>query len=277
MSGKNKLRGKHSIKQDSDDESPKETLKTEKIEEEDIEIKGTKELKTSKEKESKEKMVKKNKSDKKEKKDEKSSDEDEKKEKNEKVGKEGDDKKSIEPKSITEFNHDEISVIDKKNFEKFDDFTLLKVLVVRGHKNHNPTMQFGTMRLMRQLNGEFETNAIDGRPNRPRQFRPNFNQGNPERSFNNFNNFNNRERQNEDGGMENASGFNNRGFQQRRGGFGSGSGRGFPNRGGYNNRGGFHQNQMRPGGRFDNFREAEQIENPETIEKSISPSKLDFQ
>lgn len=61
-----------------------------------------------------------------------------------------------EPKSIIDFDHDEIRKLDIEHTKSIDDLMLLKILIVRGKDGHNPALWSGTQRLLRQLNFEVE-------------------------------------------------------------------------------------------------------------------------
>lgn len=63
---------------------------------------------------------------------------------------------TIEPKSIVDFDHDEIRKFDVEHTKAIDDLMLLKILIVRGKDGHNPALWSGTQRLLRQLNFEVD-------------------------------------------------------------------------------------------------------------------------
>lgn len=65
-------------------------------------------------------------------------------------------KNVTEPKSITDFDHDEIRKFDVEHTKAVDDLMLLKILIVRGKDGHNPALWSGTQRLLRQLNFEVD-------------------------------------------------------------------------------------------------------------------------
>lgn len=63
---------------------------------------------------------------------------------------------AAEPKSITDFDHDEIRKIDTGIVKNINTMTLLKILIVRGKDNYNPALWAGTQRLLKNLNCEVE-------------------------------------------------------------------------------------------------------------------------
>lgn len=63
---------------------------------------------------------------------------------------------TTEPKSIIDFDHDEIRKFDVEHTKAIDDLMLLKILIVRGKDGHNPALWSGTQRLLRQLNFEVD-------------------------------------------------------------------------------------------------------------------------
>lgn len=92
---------------------------------------------------------------------------------------------STEGKSIIEFDHDAIRKLDIGTIKLTDNMTLLKILIVRGKDEHNPSLWAGTQRLLRQLNCEFER-----KPNFERRggndggnFRKNFSGGRERTNF----------------------------------------------------------------------------------------------
>lgn len=83
-----------------------------------------------------------------------------------------------QPKSVIEFDYDEIKNFDATHTKDIDDFTLMRILIVRGKEHHNPAMWAGIQRLLKQLNGEFEdTGRNDSRfrgHDQPQRYQPRF-------------------------------------------------------------------------------------------------------
>lgn len=134
------------------------------------------------------------------------------------------DKKPPTPKSITEFDYDEIRKTDVGSIKKFDNITLMKILVVRGHDEKNPAIWQAMQRLLKQVNCEFD----------PLQQEPVYQQ----RDFH-------QQRRDYDSRSQGRGGFVPRGgFNGNRGGFNQGRG-GFAPRNGFNQggRGGYQPEQ----------------------------------
>ena len=66
------------------------------------------------------------------------------------------------PKSIADFDSDEVEKLDVGAVKELDSVTLLKILIVRGKKVLNPTLWKGAQETLRRLNGE-----VSERPERP--------------------------------------------------------------------------------------------------------------
>ena len=79
-------------------------------------------------------------------------------------------------KSIVDFEHGDIRRIDVGDVKKLDNLTLLKILLVRGRDEHNPSLWSGATRLLKQLNCEFETPQFEQRNYRQQDGGRNFNQ-----------------------------------------------------------------------------------------------------
>ena len=60
----------------------------------------------------------------------------------------------MENNSITNFDYKEVRDIDIDLCKTIKDDMLLKILVVRGVDYLNPTLRFGALKLLKQLNGE---------------------------------------------------------------------------------------------------------------------------
>lgn len=61
---------------------------------------------------------------------------------------------ATEPKSIADFDVNEIKKLDAEKTATISSFDLLKILSVRGDASHNPALRFGTLRLLKELNCE---------------------------------------------------------------------------------------------------------------------------
>jgi hypothetical protein len=120
------------------------------------------------------------------------------------------------PKSITEFDYDEIRKVDVGSIKKLDNITLMKILVVRGRDEKNPAIWQAMQRLLKQVNCEFD----------PLQPEPTYQQR--DSGFQNQRRDYDGRQQGGRGGFVPRSGFNG-----GRGGFNQG-------RGGYAPRGGFN-------------------------------------
>lgn len=87
--------------------------------------------------------------------------------------------KKIQPnssKSITEFDYDEIRKIDVGDIKKMDNITLMKILVVRGRDSGNSAIWQAMLRLLKQVNCEFD-------PLREPRFEQRSNNNFPRRDF----------------------------------------------------------------------------------------------
>lgn len=136
------------------------------------------------------------------------------------------DKKPPPPKSITEFDYDEIRKIDVGSIKKFDNITLMKILVVRGRDEKNPAIWQAMQRLLKQVNCEFD----------PLQQEPAYQQRDFQPQRRDYDSRNQGGR----GGFVPRGGFNG-----NRGGFNQGGRGGFVPRGGFNQGGRGYQQEQR--------------------------------
>lgn len=72
--------------------------------------------------------------------------------------------KKEDKKSITDFDYNDIMKIDVGDVKKLTSDDLLKILIVRGKEGKNSSLWSGALRLLKQINCEFDPLEQRGRP-----------------------------------------------------------------------------------------------------------------